>query len=761
LVVPLQPTFAGATDAATAGAGISTPDAVSAPDARSATDTQPTEGALHDIIVTASKRSESIERTPIAVTAITSDAIQQAGITTFRDIDGRVPGLVAPRQSSSQTTQTYSIRGIGEPDTFPEPAVAVYVDDVYLARTVGSLYDIPDLERVEVLRGPQGSLYGRNSSAGAIRFITKDATSDPSLYVSGTYGSYNNLEAQVRVNGPIIPDDKLNGSFSIVRHKRDGWMFDVPLDQHVNDLDLLMMRSKLKSQISDALSITFSADAMLDRSSQSYYAPVNQPNGQTGTRMRTDPDLTWAEAPPYNSTNAWGGALTVQYKINDELVLKSVSGYRGFHGKIYYDNDGTTAIKADSWAAFRQDQETEELNLNGEYDRVNFVAGLYYFRESFFNDRLNQSATSTTDNIGQILRVTNTLRTNSYAGYGQINFKLTKVFTLTAGGRYTSDLRHFHAVIGSLNNTQLLEPWLWGYDPNLYEQRYGAFANSVSVSPGAVRFSNFTPKGAIEAQWTPDTLTYFSYSKGFKSGAYDLRSTTVASASTPYKPQIVTAYELGLKTRFLDDHVITNLAVFYNDIKDLQLRATSPATSTSLGFSGIINAASGSTEGTELEVTVAPTKDVRIGAFAAYLETKYKAFTAILPHNVPGRTTLVGLDFPLSPKWQFGTNFDYKLPIKAPGAWHFSADASYESQRYFDLYNTAQDLQGPQTFVNSALSYTTSDGSLTSGIRGDNLANKRYDQRTTYIPTGSGEYPNYARAYNNPRMVNVFINKTF
>jgi iron complex outermembrane receptor protein len=695
------------------------------------------------------------------VTAIGSDAIQQERIATFRDIAGRIPGLVAPRQSSAQTTQTYSMRGIGEPDTFPEPAVAVYVDDVYLARTVGSLYDTADLERVEVLRGPQGTLYGRNSSAGAIRFITKDPTAVPSLYLSGAYGSYDNIELQTRINGPILADDKLNGSFSIIRHTRDGWMYDIPLSRHVNDLDLTMLRGKLKSQINDRLTVTLSGDGMFDRSSQSYYAPVNQPNGQTGTGVRTDPDITWAESPPFNRTNAYGGSLTAQYRLSDALALKSVTAFRGFDGRIYYDNDGVTAIKADSYGAFRQDQETEELNLNGEFDRLNFVFGLYYFRERFFNDRLNESATANVDNIGQILRVTNQVLTTNYSGYGQANFKISDVFTLTAGGRYTTDLRKFHAVIGSKSNTALLEPWLWDYDPNVLEQRYGAFANSITVTPDSRRFSNFTPKLGIEVQWTRDILQYFSYTKGFKSGGFDLRSTTVASASTPYRPQIVTAYEMGLKARLLDNHVIANLAVYYNDVKDLQLRATSPATPTSPGFSGIINAASGDTEGAELEVTVAPIEDLRIGGSAAYLQTKYKSFTAALPPNPAGRTTLLGLDYPLSPKWQLSGNLDYKLPIQMPGAWRFNTDIQYESQRYFDLYNTPQDLQGPQTFVNGTVSYTTRDDSLTTGIQANNIFNKRYDQRTTYQPANAGEYPNYARAYNNPRMVNVFINKTF
>jgi len=719
------------------------------------------ESGLTDIVVTASKRRESIQRTPIAVTAISSDLVEQKGISTFRDIAGRIPGLVAPRQSSAQTTQTYSMRGIGEPDTFPEPTVAVYIDDVYLGRTVGSLYDTVDLERVEVLRGPQGTLYGRNSSAGAIRFITKDPTSDPSLYVGATYGSYENVELKARISGPILADDKLNGSFSVIRHTRNGWMYDVPLDIHVNDLDLLMLRGKLKSQLTDKLSVTLAGDGMFDRSSQSYYAPVNQPNGQPGTGKKTNPNITWAESPPFNKTNAYGGSLTFNYEIDDHLKLKSVSAYRGFDGPIYYDNDGVTAIKADSYGGFKQSQISQEFNLNGEWDRLNFVAGLYFFYENFWNDRFNQSATSTIDNIGLVSAYTNRLKTTSYSAFGQANYKLSDIFTVTLGGRYTNDKREFTATFASRANTQLRDPRTWDYSPKVWEQLFGAFTNRIFVAPPKKSFSNFTPKLGLQAQWTPNFFNYLSYSKGFKSGGYDLRSSTVAGAANPFRPQIVTAYEGGIKTKFLDGKVTANLALFYNDVKDLQLRATSPATPTSQGFSGVINAASGSTKGGELELAAAPIDDLRLGATAAYLKTKYKTFTAILPPNVPGRTTLLGLDYPLSPKWQLSGNFDWKLPIDTPGTFRILGDISWESRRYFDLYNTPQALQGPQTFVNGTISYTTEGGDLTAGIQATNIFNKQYDQRTTYIPTNSGQFPNYARAYNNPRMVNIFLNKTF
>ena len=719
-----------------------------------------------EIVITASRREESLQKTPIAVTAIGADDIQQQNIATFRDLSGRVPGLLAPKRSTAYTTQTYSIRGIGEIDTYPEPSVAVYVDDVYLARTVGSLYDTPDLERVEVLRGPQGTLYGRNSSAGAIRFITKDPTADRQLYVSAAYGSFDNLDLKLRVNGAILPDDKLNGAFSIIRHTRDGWQYSVPLNRDVNDLDLTILRGKLKSRLSDRLTVTLSGDAMFDRSSQSYYTPVNQPDGQTGTGNRIDPDLTWSDTLPYNHTNAYGGSLTIQYEIDSHLVAKSVTAYRGIDGPIYYDNDGVTAIKGDSYAGFRQYQKTQEFNLNGEYDRFNFVLGLYYFNEYFHNHRLSQSAGSPVDNIGTVTHTNNWLRTTSYSAYGQVNFQATDALTLTVGGRWTTDRRKFRNIGQQGTRWSLHDPQEWGYDPDAFFRQYptGTVASSsftsFDVTARPKSFSSFTPKFGLHYEWSPAVFQYLSWSQGFKSGGYDLRTNTALGSQTPYQPQLLTTYETGLKTKLFGGLATANLAIFYNDIKDFQVRATSTAAQGTV-TNQLINAGKAESWGGELELSAAPVDGLNLNGSVSYLKTRYRTFTATLPANVPGRTTLIGLDFPLSPKWQVAGSVNYRLPIAIAGAWRIGVDAQYESRRYSDIYNTPQSAVRAQTFVNGTVNYTTQDESLTTGIQVKNIFDLRRGQAGSYSPTNAGVYPNYYRAYNEPRTITIFINKNF
>ena len=714
---------------------------------------------LGTVTVTAERRSESLQKTPIAISAFGQDAVQQQGISTFRDLSGRVPSLLAPKRSTAYTTQTYSLRGIGETDTYPEPTVAVYIDDVYLARTVGSLYDTPDLERVEVLRGPQGTLYGRNSSAGAIRFITKEPKAERQAEGKLTLGSLDNIELRGRVSGALLDDDLLNGSLSVIHHTRRGWTWSVPLQRWVNDLDINAVRTKLKSQLTERLSIGFSGDAMRDRSSQSYYSPVNQPNGVPSGEP-TDPDKTWSNTLPYNRTTVYGSSLTVKYDIDDHLVAKSVTVSRGMHGPIYYDNDGVTQIKGDSYAGFSQRYATQEFNLNGEYERFNFVTGLYLFYEKFYNHRLSQSAGSPLDNVGTISHTENTLRTRSWAGFGQLNYKLSDDLTGTVGGRYTTDKRQFKNFGEIQSKTALVYPLPGDFDPALFSTVFDSskpVTRFVADTPWTA-FSSFTPKLGLNWQFTPDLLVYGSWSKGFKSGGYDVRAASLNASITPYQPQITVAYELGTKTSWLNKRLTANLALFYNDIQDFQVRATSPG---SLGVpqSLLINAGNAHSQGLELELSALPAPALQLGATLAWLKTGYDSFTATLPANLQGRTTLLGLAFPNAPQWQASASANWRLPVALPGALRLGLDAQFESKRYLDIYNTPETAVHAQTFVNGTLNYSAPSDAWGVALSVKNLTNLRRGQSGGYAPTNSGAQALYYRAYNEPRTLNLTLSK--
>ncbi|MBV9512252.1 MAG: TonB-dependent receptor [Caulobacteraceae bacterium] len=499
---------------------------------------------------------------------------------------------------------------------------------------------------------------------------------------------------------------------------------------------------------------------MADRSSQSYYTPVNQPNGLV-TGAKTNPNITYSNALPFNKTDVYGGSLTFKYRLTDHLTLKSVTAVRGMNGPIYYDNDGVTQVKGDSYAGFDENYRTQEFDLNGEYSRVNFVAGLYYFYEYFNNDRFGQSATSPIDNIGLITHVDSYLRTESYAGFGQLNYKITPKLTLTLGARYTQDNRTFLAYGQRQNGQPLFDNQT---NPGLWNSRFNtaittgptAYTAFTAIDPW-ISFSSLTPKVGLDYQWTPDLLTYFSFSQGFKSGGYDLRATSLAGAKAHYRPQVTTAYEVGLKAKLFDGRLTSDTAVFYNQIHDLQERAVDRSN----GTTTLINTGDGDTSGFEQEFAAAPVDGLRLTASLAYLHTRYETFTAVLPANPAGRTTLLGLDFPFAPHWTAAASAVYRLPFNTPGDWRIAADVEYESKRYSDLYNTPQIEVKPQTFVNASVSYTSPDQKWTGRLAVKNLFDLQQNQAGGYAPVNAGAQPLWYYAFNEPRMVNFTIDRKF
>jgi iron complex outermembrane receptor protein len=746
---PEPPPTAAAQGSGDAG----TPQETEAPATSAVTATDP---QLGSIVVTAQRRSDTLQRTPIAVTAFGKETIEQQKISTFRDLAGRTPGLLVPLRSTAYTTQTYSLRGIGETDTYPEPSVAVYVDDVYLARSVGSIYDTPDLERVEVLRGPQGTLYGRNSSAGAIRFITKTPSAEREAGLSLRLGTLDDIDVRGRLSGAVLPDDLLNASVSLIRHKRRGYTYSVPLDKYVNDIDVWALRGKTKSRFGERFSVILSGDIMFDRSTQSYYTPIQQPNGVASGRP-TDPDLTWSNTQPLNKTTVYGGSATLQYDLSNHLMLKSVTAVRGMHGPIYYDNDGVTYIKGDSYAGFNQNYETEELTLNGEYERVNFVGGLYYFNEYFHNHRLSQAAGSPMNDVGTITHTNNRLYTQSIAAFGQVNVKITDELTATVGARYTDDIRRFENAGQQEASVPLVYPLPDNFNPARFGSLFSPQAQQFMANLPWKKFDAFTPKLGAQYQFTPDVLAYASFAQGFKSGGFDLRATNLNASVTPFRPQITSAFELGWKSLVFNNRLMLNLAAFYNKIHDIQVRATSPG---SLGppVNSLINAGNAHTYGGEAELAAEPVRGLRVGAALAYLRTGYETFTAMLPPNVPGRTTLLGLQFPLAPRWQANVNFNYRVPIPMPGTWRIGADVPFESKRYIDIYNTQQTAVKAQVFVNGTLNYTAQNEFWSLGVSVNNLFDLRRPQAGGYAPTNAGTEPLYYGAFNPPRLVMFYLN---
>ncbi|HEX5659005.1 MAG TPA: TonB-dependent receptor, partial [Polyangiales bacterium] len=535
---------------------------------------------LASVVVTADRRETNLQNTPIAITAFGPNTLQDRGVNSIRDLAGQVPNLSIARASISYTTQTYSLRGVGESDPIQEPVLAVYVDDVYQPRQLGSGLDFNDLERIEVLRGPQGTLYGRNSSAGALRIISATPSDRTRINAQLSYGTFNAVRAAATVSGAIIPG-KLFASLSYLQNRRDGFTWDPTQNRDVNRINLNAARAKLRWTPTKEWDVLATFTGLLDRSDSRSYVPLNQQGRKFNSR------ISLSEVTPYQNLNQGSSSLRTIYKPNDNLELKLISATGGFNLEpVYYDNDGEAALIQKNLIHYRDQYTTQELQFNGNYRWVDFTSGLFYLFERFYVQRdgysrrnaMNTDPVTTPGNYG-FARAHNVTKTHSFAVFGEVHVKPTKWLTLTGGVRETVEWKQF-----KFDNKGL----------NLQGQ---VVSDSID-GDASETWTAFTPKGAISAQYTENVLHYVSVSRGFKSGGFDNRATQLMFAERPFNPEYVNSYETGFKTELFKHHLRANLAGFYNDYKDLQVSYTDPA------FPGVSirgNAGKAHTYGIELE----------------------------------------------------------------------------------------------------------------------------------------------------------------
>ncbi|KPC55029.1 TonB-dependent receptor [Amantichitinum ursilacus] len=664
---------------------------------------------IPDVTVTAQHKEESLQKTPIAISAFSEQQLEDQGIDSVRDLAGRVPNLNMPRASISYSTQTYSLRGIGESDPIQESAVAVYADDLYIPRAISSMLDFNDVQQVEVLRGPQGTLYGRNSSAGAVRVITADPDETTRGYVQVSGGNYNAANLRALVSGPI-KDDVLFGSASIIRLTRDGTSWDPTRGQDVNNVDITAFRGKLRAKPDEQWDVQLTINALVDRSDTTSYTPRNQGPGTY------NPYLTLSSLSPENGLNQGSAVLRAIDQINDHLQFKSVTAYSAFNQPVDYDNSGQAAVIQQNLIHYKQHYFTQEFQLNGNYDRFDFSTGLFFYHENFLADRNNNTYSVASNKVSRFGEYSTTV-TDSVALYGQGDYKITDQWRATLGLRFTEEKKDFDYSHLFLNAQQQVT----GTD----------FQTSDNH-----RWSSFTPKIGVDYQWTPVINQYAYIARGFKAGGYDNRAPSALAATTPFSPETVTTYETGVKSDWLNRKLRVNADVFYNDYSDLQATALDPSTGVSQRF----NAAGAHTWGVELETSARPVTGLSISANVAYLHAVYDDFV-----NAGGAgTNAAGKDLTYSPTWNASAAIGYVLPISSlPGAWKVNADIQFQTSSYANPMNTDPFKIPTQKFINANTSYTSADGHWVTTFSVSNLLNDAFVQSASYTPGTTANYANY------------------
>jgi iron complex outermembrane receptor protein len=686
--------------------------------------------ALEDVVVTATRQSTKLQETPVAVTVVSNEEIAERNITTARDLAGEVPGVTILRSGITPLTQVFFIRGIGESDPIFDPAIAQYVDDVYLPRAINGLSDLTDIERVEVLRGPQGTLFGDNADAGAIRYITRDPSDKTQANIDIGGGNYTAFQAHAYLSGAILPGT-LDGSIAIAHNQHDGYTYDPTIKQHVNDQRTNGLRAKLLAKFTENLSALLTVDGLRDNSSTDYYAPVLRIIGGTlGKPIYEAADITESYASQFPVNHSWSGGVSLKITdaLGEHLTLKAITARRGFaQDPVNYNNDGEPLVPynaahptpvsiSDNFIVYQDKEWTQEFQLLGNYDRFDFASGAFFLYEDFSSNRIGYvvSAAGAGNPAYPFDQIGDT-KTTSVAGYAQGDYRITGRLTATLGVRYTSERRRFNfeGVEDSFAGTPL---------PAANPATAGNF-----TFEGSKTWDSFTPKYGLQFALTPDIFSYVSVSKGFRAGGYNNRAISLASA-LPYNEESVTTYEVGLKTDWFDHRLLANATLFYNDYQNLQQTATviSPVNDTPVSVR--TNAGSAHTEGFELETIVEPIKALRWTNNVSYLNTRYDNF----PNAGGTGVDATGNQLPYSPRWSLYSEAAYTLPLQIQGVTRIGADLSYETSYFSDVLDRPQNIISPQGYVDAFVSYRTPDGHWTTSLSGHNLGNRRDFQSLSY-----------------------------
>jgi iron complex outermembrane receptor protein len=686
-------------------------------DANAASDSENGERALDRIKVTARKREETLQQVPVAVTAFTPEALDKLNVRDLGDLDAQVPNLTIYAARGSTSTVTAYIRGVGQADPLwgVDPGVGIYLDDVYVARPQGALLDVFDVERIEVLRGPQGTLYGKNTIGGAIKYISKGLPKQLDGFGSITVGNYNQLDVKAAVGGPIAGEDSgLRGRVSVASLNRDGFGTNLYTGQDVSDKEINAARFELGAFAGDNFDVRFALDWMDDQS------------GVRGAKMLKANPLAPAYPPldsrydirsgmgNVNDTQMKGGSITANWKLNDDFALKYVIAKRESDTETNIDFDTTPLPLVDVRAFYNDQQVSNELQLN--YDaggRARGVMGLYWFDGDAGGQVLNHfynplgAPALTNPLFGDTQGYVNT---NSFAVYADWTFDLTNQLKLDVGARYTDEDKHAVA----LNRF---------YTNGSYTTSWGTAANFDKT----VNFKNVSPKVSLDYQITPGIMVYGLASRGFKSGGYNIRANTTAvpRSGEPFGDESVDSYEIGSKMSLMDERLFLNLAYFHNAYKDIQLSVftsyTLPNGSQSF-FGDFTNAGKGTVQGLEVEYQWLPTQHWAISGNLAWLDAKYDEFISA------GVNIADTQRFTNAPDFSGAINVEWRTALANGGNLSARVGYAYQSEVWPTTDLSPAIRQDGYGLLSAGVIWKMSDA-WSFSLQGSNLADEEY--RTT------------------------------
>ena len=774
-----------ATLAADAAQTDAAPGAAATPAAQNAPEDN---GGLAEVLVTARFKSESLQTAPIAITVVTGDQLEARGYVNITQVASAAPNVNLEQAGSGfGKLAVVSIRGIGQGDfkyTF-EPGVAFYIDDVYFGTAFGSIFDLTDVDSVEVLRGPQGTLFGKNTEGGAVRLLTRKPTGDGSGYVEAGFGDFSRQRFKGALDVSIVPDrlflrvsagsNRSTGYVDVYdfacanpslagRLKATTITGDCKLGTEGGD-DVQVGRVALRWLAAEGLEVNLAGDLMDDHGE----APANKiiaialppnPSGTAGIpgsqiantlalfslntsvpqfgvpldgrfltpspfttyNTFTDP-VTGIVGPDTSTLYSWGVAGTIDWDTPLTGVhAKSISAYRRYHGAFAQDTSGAPLTGNMPINFLNHHQFSEELQVSGRalQDALDWTLGVYYLD----SEDLNSGIVDQPSNVGGrgILFLTNDpAGSKDESGFLHVNYRISSRWGLELGGRYSHETKHYIFY--------RFEPNLKGIvAAGLFPTNNGNFLAGFAppYPEGNVSISRFDPKAGISYQWSTDIMSYLQFSTGYKSGGFNPRPLTRTQV-TSFGPEKVNAYELGLKSEWLDHRLRANFAAFVSDYTDLQLPVATVDPGT--GLPAFLTQSVGSVRisGVEMELVARPVRGFTIDGSLGFLnfDTRSLGRAAYDPVTNPGGPTVHNVP-PLTPKWKGSLGIEYAVTLGDWGTLTPRADYTNQSQVFNDAQNEPISRQAGYGILNAHLTWQSAHGGWQAAVLISNVTDRMY-----------------------------------
>jgi len=704
---------------------------------------------IDELITTARRRNEAVQKTPVAVTSFNGRDLLVRDVRRLSGVDGLAPNVAIDNAFGAAAAGRLTIRGVGQIETTTsfDPAVGVYVDGAYVARAQGQLGSIFDVERIEVLRGPQGALYGKNTIGGAINVTTRKPEFDFDANGTVRVGNYDRFDTRLNLNIPLV-EERAAMRISLASNYDDGYEDNDFLDERLSTDRLLGARTQLLVLPTNDTELILSGEyTREDRRPQGSQCKVTGPASlpvavAQGAQLLADGFATCAasqarsnqsflsDIPADDDFRVVHFTGTFNWELSDSLMFRSISTFRNQHYDVQQDLDGSELGIAQSQpdqGIIDTNAYSQEFQLTGRAadDRLFYVLGLFAFGERIDDDtpgggsllapelqrRLALPPTDPRSSIGIPLPILEEMRevsNRSYAAFGSLTYQVTPELSATFGLRRTVERRRLKKRDFALTS---------GFNP----------AALTLVAPGdqvfdferSARFSDFSPSASLAYQVTPDILSYVSYSTGFRSGGFNGRANFLNPDVGKIDPEDLTTYEVGVKSSFFDSRLVLNAVGFYSIYEDIQRPIFGPGPNGLLAIS-FQNAAEARLHGAEIELAAVPLPGLRLETSIGTFRGRYTKF------DDPSTPDIDDSRLPGQPNYLMSFAVGYELPVSTLGVMSSRVQWTHRGQQANDARDTSAIRSSKYGLLSAQLSFEMSDGKTELTVFGSNLLDREY-----------------------------------